>query len=124
VTIRVLVIDDHPAILDGITGWVARSGVAEVVAATSDPDDLDTLYRTHLPDIVLCDVHMPRRSGFDVCADLLRNHPDANVLLFSARDDATITAGATIVGARGLVSKLASSAELGTQLQHALTSVN
>ena len=88
-TLRVLVVDDHPAILRHVSSWVGATRVAEVVATSSVPGDVTALWDEVQPDVTLCDVHMPDIDGLELCQQLRALHPDARVLLFSARDDRT-----------------------------------
>ena len=121
--LRVLVVDDHPAILQGVVGWISRSGVAEVVATTSDPHEAIRLWDELDPDVTLCDAHMPGVDGLELCRRIVDAHHDAVVFVFSARDDAVLRDASLAAGARGLVSKTVSSAELGTILTAATGSV-
>ena len=115
-TLRVLVVDDHPAILRHVSSWVRATDVAEVVATSSTPSEVAALWREVQPDVTLCDVHMPDVDGLALCQQLRALHPDARVLLFSARDDRTTRDAAAQAGATGLVSKTASPAELAAAL--------
>lgn len=90
--------------------------MAEVVATSSAPADVTALWAQVRPDVTLCDVHMPDIDGLELCQRLRALHPDARVLLFSARDDRTTRDAATDAGARGLVSKTASPDELAAAL--------
>jgi DNA-binding NarL/FixJ family response regulator len=117
VTLRVLVVDDHPAILRHVSSWVDATGVAAVVATSSAPRTVLGLWREVRPDVTLCDVHMPDLDGFALCEQLREEHPSAVVLLFSARDDRTMHDTAAKAGAIGLVSKTATSAELAAVLR-------
>jgi DNA-binding NarL/FixJ family response regulator len=112
VTLRVLVVDDHPAILRHVSSWVEATGVASVIATSSAPMAVPGLWKELQPDITLCDVHMPELDGFELCQRLRAEHPSAVVVLFSARDDRTMHDEASKAGACGLVSKTATSAEL------------
>lgn len=87
-----------------------------MVATSSEPADVGALWDEVRPDVTLCDVHMPDIDGLEVCQRLRASHPDARVVLFSARDDRTTRDAATDAGARGLVSKTASPAELAAAL--------
>ena len=118
-TLRVLVVDDHPAILRHVSSWVAGTGIATVTATSSSPADVVALWDEVRPDVTLCDVHMPDIDGFELCTRLRSEHPDAVVLLFSARDDRTMRDAATEAGARGLVSKTASCTVLADALRAA-----
>jgi DNA-binding NarL/FixJ family response regulator len=121
VTLRVLVVDDHPAILRHVSSWVEASGVASVIGTASTPAAVPGLWDELRPDITLCDVHMPEMDGFDLCRLLRDRHPTAVVVLFSARDDHTMHDSAVKAGACGLVSKTATSAELAGVLRAAAT---
>lgn len=118
--LRVLVIDDHPAILQHVSTWVSASAVAEVVGTASLPDEAMALFEALRPDVTLCDMHMPHVDGFDLCRRLRTHNADAAVVLFSARDDAVLRAAATAAGAAGLVSKTASPIELAAALRAAV----
>ncbi len=121
VTLRVLVVDDHPAILRHVSSWVEATGVASVVATSSEPAAVPELWSELRPDVTLCDVHMPDLDGFELCQRLRTEHPSAVVLLFSARDDRTMHDSAATAGACGLVSKTATSAELADVLRSITT---
>lgn len=122
-TLRVLVVDDHPAILRHVSSWVAGTGIATVAATSSSPADVVGLWDEIRPDVTLCDVHMPDIDGFQLCERLRSEHPDAVVLLFSARDDASMRDAAAASGACGLVSKTASSTVLADALRAAVQPV-
>lgn len=96
--------------------WVGATKVAEVVATSSEPTAVSALWDEVRPDVTLCDVHMPDIDGLELCQRLRAAHPDARVLLFSARDDRTTRDAAAHAGASGLVSKTASPAELAAAL--------
>jgi DNA-binding response OmpR family regulator len=65
---RILVVDDEPFILRSLTYVLRREGF-EVVEARDGVEALDVARREH-PDLVFLDVMMPRKSGFDVLAEL------------------------------------------------------
>ncbi|MFZ4720918.1 MAG: response regulator [Ilumatobacteraceae bacterium] len=115
--IRVLVVDDHPAILRHVGSWVRGTEVAEVVGTTSNPVAVPALWEELRPDVTLCDVHMPVMDGLELCARLRESYPEAAVVLFSARDDRTTRDAATAAGAVGLVPKTASVEELAAMLR-------
>lgn len=94
--------------------------VAEVVATSSAPADVTAMWDELRPDITLCDVHMPDIDGLELCQQLRARHPEARVLLFSARDDRTTRDAAAGAGACGLVSKTASPTELADALLAAM----
>lgn len=118
--LKVLVVDDHPAILRHVSTWVQSTGVAEVVGTESDPMAALAQWESLLPDVVLCDVHMPDVDGVELCSQLRARYPGAPVLLFSARDDATMRSRARSAGAAGVIAKTAPPDELASALQRAV----
>ncbi len=110
--LRVLVVDDHERIIEAAPGWVARTGVAEVTDATSDPLEAVALYAQKRHDAVLCDVYMPQMNGFELTHALRQVDRDAVVVLMSAREAEHLREEAAQSGARAVVSKLARAHEL------------
>ena len=86
--IRVLAVDDHPVVLNGIRAVIAKEHDMAVVAEASDGVAAAELYREHAPDVVLMDVHMPRLDGVGAIRAIVRMDPAARVVALSgsARD--------------------------------------
>ncbi len=84
----------------------------EVVAEASNADEVIVRTQQHQPDIVLLDLSLPGRSGFDALADLRRICPDTAVVIMSMHDDALHVREALLRGASGFVVKEAAPAEL------------
>ena len=86
--IKVLLADDEKDILEIMVKQVEKAGY-DVVAATDGEDALEKIIRES-PDVILLDVNMPKRNGFEVLRDI-RGHPTASkwqpVILVTARRD-------------------------------------
>ena len=82
---KVLIAEDDPKILRGVAEVLEREGYACVLAA--DGEDALAAYRVHRPDLVLLDVMMPRRSGYDVCRAIRQGDPDTPILFLSAKSE-------------------------------------
>ncbi|HVL31280.1 MAG TPA: response regulator transcription factor [Solirubrobacteraceae bacterium] len=110
--IRILIVDDHPALRAGLTA-VLRSepGLVPLDAASSVSDLWPALKRTK-PDVVVLDYHLPGDDGIVVCRRIKRELPAPAVLLYSAYADASLTIPALLAGVDGLVSKSAPANEL------------
>ncbi len=110
--IRILIVDDHPALRAGLTA-VLRSepGLVPLDAASSVRDLWPALHRTR-PDVVVLDYHLPGDDGLVVCRRIKREVPAPKVLLYSANADASLTIPALLAGVDGLVSKAAPAHEL------------
>jgi DNA-binding NarL/FixJ family response regulator len=110
--IRLLIVDDHPAMRAGLTA-VLRSepGIIPLATASSAEDLEPTLQRTK-PDVVLLDYHLPGADGLKLCRRLKRDVPAPAVLLYSAYADSSMVVPAILAGADGLLNKSAPAPEL------------
>ena len=110
--IRILIVDDHPALQAGLTAVLrAEPGFVPLGTADSEFELWPAITRTR-PDVVLLDYHLPPTDGLALCRRLKRLVPAPAVLLFSAYADANLAIAARLAGADGLVNKAASAAEL------------
>ena len=110
--VRVLICDDHTLVRAGLRRLLDSFEGIEVVAEASNADEAVLRSRQVLPDIVLLDLSMPGRSGFDALAELRLVCPDSAVVIMSMHDDALHVREALARGAIGFVVKDAAPAEL------------
>ena len=72
--VRVLIVDDHPVVREGLTGMLAgkRTGGMDidVVGEAADVEEAVSLFRRLRPDVVLMDLRMPGMDGFETCRQL------------------------------------------------------
>jgi len=110
--IRILIVDDHPAMRAGLTAVLrAEPGFVPLDAAASVSDLWPTLNRTR-PDVVVLDYHLPGDDGLVLCRRIKRQLPAPAVLLYSAYADGSLTIPARLAGIDGFVSKAAPASEL------------
>lgn len=110
--IRILIVDDHPAMRAGLTAVLrAEPGFVPLDAATSEADLWPTINRTK-PDVVVLDYHLPGDDGLVLCRRIKRQLPAPRVLLYSAYADAALTIPARLAGVDGLIGKSAPANEL------------
>ena len=109
----VLIIDDHPIVLQGCRRMLEDAGV-ETVLEAGDPTSGYRLYRRHHPDVVIVDLTMQgnRLGGLDVIRRMHSHDPRSRILVFSMHSDPIIAARALEAGATGYVLKDTSSHEL------------
>jgi DNA-binding NarL/FixJ family response regulator len=110
--LRVLICDDHTLVRAGLRRLLESFADIDVVAEASNADEAVIRSREALPDIVLLDLSMPGRSGFDALAELRRTCPECAVVIMSMHDDALHVREALARGAMGFVVKEAAPAEL------------
>jgi DNA-binding response OmpR family regulator len=120
-TTRILIADDEPNILISLEYLMKRQGY-EVFVARDGQEALDAL-RQHRPRLVLLDVMMPRKSGFEVCQELRADEAirDTLVLMLTAKGRDTDVAKGLGVGADGYMTKPFSTKELVQKVAELLT---
>lgn len=101
----IMLVDDQPAILAGLTSLVEGTGIAKVVATETDADVAISTALDKRPDIILLDVSLGGDSGVDVAHKLFQQWPDARVLAVSAHADSVYVRGMLNVGASGYMLK-------------------
>ena len=109
----VLIIDDHPIVLQGCRRMLEDAGI-ETVLEARDPASGYRLYRRHHPDVVIVDLTMQgnRLGGLDVVRRMHSHDPRTRILVFSMHSDPIIAARALEAGATGYALKDTSSHEL------------
>ena len=100
---RILVVDDEPHITDVVSAYLVREGLQVDTAA--DGDTAFELARSLRPDLIVLDVGLPGRSGFDVLRDLRAEGVDSAVILLTARDDLIDRVAGLEMGADDYVTK-------------------
>jgi DNA-binding NarL/FixJ family response regulator len=109
---RVLIVEDHKIMRDGIKALLERSSEFTVVGdAETGTEAIQICTEVH-PDIVLMDIGLPGLNGVESTAELLRHCPSTRVIMLSMYDDEDSVVSSIRAGARGYVVKQASSAEL------------
>jgi len=81
--IRILAVDDHPLLREGIAGLIADEPDMTLVAEAADGRDAIQQFRTHRPDITLMDLQMPEMSGLDAMVTILGEFPDARIIVLT-----------------------------------------
>jgi two-component system invasion response regulator UvrY len=108
---RIYLIDDHPIVRAGLTALLQSAGHVIVGEGDDITQALSEVNRL-LPEIVLLDLHLDGRSGFEVLAELQRRHQSARVIVLSMSDQPRNVAEALRMGASGYVLKGSASTEL------------
>jgi len=83
VTIRILSVDDHPLIRQGIMGLVAAQPDMKLVAEASNGREAVEQFRLHRPDITLMDLQMPQMSGLDAIIAIRGEFPGARIIVLT-----------------------------------------
>ena len=103
--IRILVVDDHPIVRQGITSLLSNYPEFEIVGEADNGQDAVVLAMEEEPDVVLLDIRMPGLSGLEVLRRIRPLQPQARVLMLTSFDDDEYVVGALRAGAQGYVLK-------------------
>lgn len=119
IRVRVLLCDDHTLIRAGLRRLVESFDGIEVVGEAANADEAVERTRELHPHVVLLDLSMPGRNGFEALDALRRVAPDTAVVIMSMHDGAAHVREALARGASGFVVKEAAPAELEIALHAA-----
>jgi DNA-binding NarL/FixJ family response regulator len=110
--IRVLLVDDHPVVREGLAAMLATQKDFDVVGEASDGAQAVEMVERLGPDVVLMDLEMPRVDGPEAIRRIRARHPDARVLVLTAYDTDERILDAVQAGAQGYMLKGAPRDEL------------
>jgi DNA-binding NarL/FixJ family response regulator len=103
--IRILVVDDHFMVRMGLSASLNVEPDMEVVAEAGNGEVALESYRQHRPSLVMMDLRLPRMSGTECTAAILREFPDACILMLSTHSGEEEIYRAMQAGARGYILK-------------------
>jgi two-component system response regulator NreC len=115
--IRVLVVDDHAVVRSGLRHILDSAEGIEVVGEAGDSQNAIFETRAQKPDVILMDIVMPGKSGIEAIPDLLKDVPDAKVLILSMEDDPHYVREAFAAGASRYILKEAADTDLVTAVR-------
>ncbi len=104
-TIKIVIVDDHQLFREGVKRILDFEDSFEVVAEGNDGSEVVDLYEKHKPDVMLMDINMPRVSGVEATEALLKDYPEAKVIILSIHDDGSYVTHALKTGALGYMLK-------------------
>jgi DNA-binding NarL/FixJ family response regulator len=104
---RILVADDHPIVLRGLTTVLNAQADFEVVAEATDGEEAVALALTEDIHLVILDISMPRKTGLQAAREISQRRPDVRVLILSMHDNEQYLFEAIKAGASGYVLKSA-----------------
>ncbi|WP_432840225.1 response regulator [Dactylosporangium sp. CA-092794] len=116
--IRVLLVDDHEMVLQGLRAMLSRfPDAVEVIGSVSDEAAAVAAVRADRPDVVLCDVRLRHGSGLDVCQAVRAAQPATKVVFLTVYDDEQYLFQALRAGASGYLLKRIDGHELVRHLE-------
>ena len=115
-TIRTLIVDDHPMVAEGIQSILETYDDIEVVGTLGDGQSAVDQLTTLAPEVVLMDLNMPGVSGLAATEMMLERRPDTRILILSMHDSPEYIATAMRHGAKGYVLKDVPTDEIRTAI--------
>jgi two-component system, NarL family, nitrate/nitrite response regulator NarL len=117
VKIRVLLVDDHPLVLDGIRSRIELDETIEVVGEGCNGEEALKLAAERKPDVVLMDISMPVMNGIEAAGRFATDLPDVKVLMLTMHDNREYITKVLNAGAKGYILKDVSSHEMIAAIQ-------
>ena len=103
--IKVLVVDDHSIVREGLKYVLEQSGEFEVVGQAGDGEEAVRVAAEVSPDLVVMDVMMPRKDGVEACRDIIEAAPETRVVMLTVANEETAVLEAVAAGATGYLQK-------------------
>jgi two-component system response regulator NreC len=111
-TTRVLLVDDHELLRAGLRSRLEKEPGIEVVGEAESAERATVLARALQPDLVLLDLLLPKKDGFEAIPDIIRVAPSSRVIVISSQTAPSSVRRALTAGASGYLPKRASDREL------------
>jgi two-component system, NarL family, response regulator DevR len=105
VPLKVMLVDDHEVVRQGLRSLLEAEGDIEVVAEADSGASAVSLASIHQPDVVVMDVRMPGGSGVEACRAIRDERPDAQVIMLTSFSDDEALFNSIMAGAAGFVLK-------------------
>ena len=117
--IRVLLVDDHSIVKDGLRVMLEQSGEYEVVGQAKDGEEAVKAVSELSPDVVLMDVMMPNKDGVEACREIMESAPDTRVIMLTASTEEDAVIEAFAAGATGYLQKVSGMGSLMAMIRDA-----
>jgi len=99
--LRLLVVDDHEVVRQGLVALLDRRSGFEIVAQAGSVAESIALAALHQPDLVIMDVRLPDGSGIEACREIRAARPETRVVMLTSYPDEEAVLSAIIAGASG-----------------------
>lgn len=116
-TVRILIVDDHPLVIDGLAASLRQFTDFEIAGAASTLDAARRAIQAVAPDIVLLDLRLPDGSGTELLVEAQRDNAPTAFIVLSSFMTAQYVRAAIAMGASGYLLKTAPSEEIAAAIR-------
>lgn len=103
--IKVLLVDDHQIVRDGIFALLIKEDDIEIVGEAGNGDELFEKLKFVKPDIIILDISLPKMSGIEIAGILRKDFPEIRIIVFSSYTDEETIFKSIRAGAKGFLPK-------------------
>ena len=103
--IRILIVDDHPVVRQGLRSLLANHADLEVVGEAEDGAQVLPLLAGRQADVILLDIQMKVQSGIEVARRVHASHPEVKIIILTTYDDESLLREAMEAGVHGYLLK-------------------
>ena len=119
--VRVLIVDDHEIVREGISQLIARSRPEWLICGqASNGEQAIELVQALMPDVVILDISMPKVNGLQVAAKIAAMQLRCRVLMFTMHESERLARDVRAAGAQGVVLKSQAARDLIRAMDHLL----
>jgi DNA-binding NarL/FixJ family response regulator len=103
--IKVMIVEDHPMVVEGLKLTVSGQGDFELCGIANNASDAMSLAETTIPDVIIMDIRLPDQSGIDLCKAIMKKLPDVSVLALTSHHQPYFVKSMLDAGAKGYLLK-------------------
>ncbi|KXK27897.1 MAG: LuxR family transcriptional regulator, partial [Bacteroidetes bacterium OLB12] len=103
--IKVLVVDDHPMVLEGMSAMLKEISVVELMGTAANAAQATETISNQLPDLIITDINMPGMSGIELTAKLKKDYPKIKLIGMSTFNERSYISQMIQSGADGFLVK-------------------
>jgi len=111
-TIKIVLVDDHKIIMDGISSLVENEKSVEVIGTARNSDELFQILETTKVDIVFLDIFLPKPIGIEILKSIVKQYKKIKVIILSGNDEEDLISSAFQSGASAYLTKSVEQEEL------------
>ena len=103
--IKIIVVDDHQIVRDGIGALLIKYNDIEIIAEASNGEEVLNILSKIQPDIVIIDIAMPKMNGIEASKIIRQDYPEVQIIIFSSHSENENIAQAIEIGVKGILPK-------------------